>query len=161
MSTTSTTSGGFGYVATRTPVAGRWQWVGTANGCEARHLTDDPDLYLTAEALSSPRLRGVALIDEVGRVYATRFELTHFAPLVAERRAARTGTRELAQRVLGLAHHEATYPRAVVSPPTAGLRRALAAACREIAEAASGPDYVIPADDLVRLAAEFERGGSA
>jgi len=76
MSTTGTTSGGFGNVATRTPAAGRWQWVGTANGCEARHLTDDPDLYLTAEPLSSPRLRGVALIDDSGRVYATRLELT-------------------------------------------------------------------------------------
>lgn len=68
---TATTSGSA--TAVRTPWGGYWKWVGTANGVSVELITSDPDLHLSAEALSTDKLDGVALIDERRQVHATQF----------------------------------------------------------------------------------------
>lgn len=53
-----------------------WKWTGSANGVTAELFTEDPDLWLWAEPLSTDKIEGVALIDDRRQVHATAFRPT-------------------------------------------------------------------------------------
>lgn len=60
-----------GSVAVRMPEMGGYRWTGTANGVSVTMTTEDADLQLTVEPISSERVVGVALIDQWGFVHAS------------------------------------------------------------------------------------------
>ena len=54
--------------AYRFDFGGRIAWHGSANGCRARYLTEDPDLRVWIKTVNVPGFYGVALVDAKGKV---------------------------------------------------------------------------------------------
>lgn len=59
--------------AYRFDFGGRIAWHGSANGCRARFVTDDPALRVFIRPVNVPGSYGVALVDAEGKVLMTEF----------------------------------------------------------------------------------------